>query len=121
VAHILAAIILLPAVFFLGIFSILTIFPGLIWLVILGIRLCRGHKTVRAALQRTHLVLAPLAALLVIYGVFCLQAAQRSAESGGGLLGTFGLIPIVWGVVAGGLSIVSLCVANSNILKEERK
>lgn len=119
VAHILVAIILLPTVFFLGIFGIPTIFPGLIWLVILGIRLCSGHKTLRIALRRTHLVLAPLAVLFVIFGVFCLQAAQRSAEAGGGLLGPFGLIPIAWGIVAGGLSIVSLCVAQSNILKEE--
>lgn len=116
VAHIIVAIILLPTVFFLGFFSIPTIFPGLTWLVILGFRLCRGHRAVRTALRLTHLVLAPLAALLVVYGTFCLQAARRSAASGGGLLGAFGLIPLVMGVVAGGLSVVSLCVAHSDAL-----
>jgi hypothetical protein len=116
VAHIIVAIILLPTVFFLGFFSIPTIVPGLIWLVILGFLLCRGHRAVRPALRLTNLALAPLATLLVVYGTFCLHAARRSAESGGGLLGTFGLIPIVMGVVAGGLSVVSLCVAHSDAL-----
>ena len=119
VAHILVAVILLPTVFFLGIFSIPTTLPGLIWLVVLGIRLCSGHKPLRIALRRTHLVLAPLAVLFVIYGVFCLQAAQRSAESGGGLLGAFGIIPIAWGIISGGLSTASLCFAHSKTLKEE--
>ena len=96
VAHIIVAIILLPTVFFLGFFSIPTIVPGLIWLVILGFRLCRSRRAIRTALRLTHSVLAPLAALLVVYGTFCLHAARRSAESGGGLLGAFGLIPISW-------------------------
>jgi len=43
-----------------------------------------------------------------------LRAARRSAEAGGGLLGAFGIIPIVMGVLAGSLSVVSLCVAYSN-------
>lgn len=118
VAHVLVAIILLPTAFFLGIFSILTIFPGLIWLVILGCRLCWGLRSVRTTLRITHLVLAPLAALLVVYGMFCLEAARQSAEFGGGLLGAFGLIPIIMGIVAGGLSVVSLYVAQSDALMD---
>jgi hypothetical protein len=66
VAHIIVAIILLPTVFFLGFFSIPTIVPGLIWLVFLGFRLCRGRRAGRTALRLTHSVLAPLAALLVV-------------------------------------------------------
>jgi hypothetical protein len=99
---------------FLGFFTIPVIVPGLIWLAVLGFRLLRPDRTVRTALRFTHAVLGPLAILLVIYGWFCLQAAQRSAEAGGGLLGAVGLIPIVMGTLAGSLSVVSLITAQSD-------
>ncbi|MGD9373361.1 MAG: hypothetical protein PVF14_18190 [Desulfobacterales bacterium] len=114
VAHVLVAIVLLPVIMFLGFFTIPVIVPGLIWLAVLGFRLWRPDPTVRAALRVTHAVLGPLAILLVVYGWFCLQAAQRSAETGGGLLGAVGLIPIVMGTLAGSLSIVSLFTAQSD-------
>lgn len=113
------AIILLPTALFLGFFTIPVVVPGLIWLVVLGFRLWRPDPKVRTALRVTHTVLGPLAVLLVVYGWFCLHAARRSAEAGGGLLGGFGLIPIVMGVLAGALSIVSLYTVYSNALTME--
>ena len=104
VAHVLVAIVLMPTAMFLGFFTIPIIVPGLIWLAVLGFRLWRPDRTVRKALRFTHAVLGPLAILLVVYGWFCLQASQRSAEAGGGLLGAVGLIPIVMGTLAGSLS-----------------
>ncbi|QEY31194.1 hypothetical protein EVJ50_01945 [Synechococcus sp. RSCCF101] len=107
------AIALLPVSTFLGFFTIPVVVPALIWLVVLGVRLMRPNTTVRTTLRVTHCLLAPLEALLVVYGIHCLQAARRSAEFGGGLLGASGLIPIVIGVLAGSLSVASLCVAFS--------
>ena len=54
---------------------------------------------------------------MAAYGLYALHAAQRSAEAGGGLLGAFGLIPIVLGLIAGSLSMVSLFVSYSSALK----
>ena len=116
-AHIAVAIALLPLNLFFGLFSLLTIVPGLIWLTILGCRLWRPNARLRIVLRNTHLVLALISILLVVYGLYALHAAQRSAEAGGGLLGAFGLIPIVLGLIAGSLSAVSLCVSYSAILK----
>jgi hypothetical protein len=110
----LVAIVLLPAATFLGFFTIPAIVPGLIWLAVLGFRLWRADLTVRTAMRVTHAVLGLLAILLVVYGWFCLQAAQRSVEAGGGLLGAVGVIPIVIGILVGSLSAVSLFAAQTD-------
>ena len=111
-AHVGVAILLLPTALFLGVISMLIVIPGLIWLALLGISLCRPNTRVAVLLRTTHLVLAPFAVVLLAYGFFALRAAERSAEDGGGLLGGFGWIPIAMGVLAGSLSTVSLWVAS---------
>lgn len=121
IAHVLVAIALLPVATFLGHLTILFVVPGLIWLVILGLRLLRPNPGVKKALRVTHSLLAPLAVLLVVYGFHCLQAARHSAEAGGGLLGAFGLIPIVMGALVGTLSAVSLWVTFSSGLPRTPK
>ena len=117
-AHIAVAIALLPLNLFFGLFSLLIVMPGLIWLVILGFRLWRPNTRLRVVLRNTHLALALISILLVVYGLYALHAAQRSAEAGGGLLGAFGLIPIILGLIAGSLSMVSLFVSYSTTLKK---
>ena len=117
-AHVAIAIILLPTVMFFGFLSLLVVTPGLVWLAILGFRLWRPSYRLRAMLRHTHRVLLPFSILLVAYGFFALDAAQRSAEAGGGLLGGFGLIPIVMGLFAGSLSIVSLLVCHSTAFEK---
>ena len=119
IAHILIAIILLPSALFIGFFTVPVIVPGLIWLAVLGIRLWRPNGSVRTALRVTHTVLVPISILLVLYGWFCVNAARRSAEAGGGLLGGFGLIPIAMGILAGVLSAVSLYAVRSSALMKE--
>ena len=114
VAHVLVAIVLLPVATFFGLFTIPIIVPGLVWLAVLGFRLWRADRTVRKALRVTHAVLGPLAILLIAYGWFCLRAAQRSAEAGGGLLGAVGLVPIVIGMLVGSLTVVTLFAARSD-------
>gem|GEM_PF-774975 len=108
IAHVLVAIILLPSALFPGLFAAPVIIPGLVWLAVLGFRLCRPDRSLRSALRMTHKLLIPISILLVLYGSFCLYAATRSAEAGGGLMGSSGLIPIVMGILAGALSAVSL-------------
>ncbi len=113
-AHFGAALILLPLTFSLGFITIPIVLPGSIWLVILGIALIIGYNPVRSALRLTHWLLALVAVQLLGYGFHCLDAARRSAESGGGLLGSFGLIPITMGVLLLALSIISLIAARSD-------
>jgi hypothetical protein len=112
-AHLLVAVVLLPLAGFFGCFSMALALPGIAWLVVLGVRLMRSDRSVRKALRSTHLVLGPLAVLLVIYGLYCLRAAAASAEAGGGLLGAFGLIPIAMGVLTGCLSVIALWASRS--------
>ena len=112
VAHILVAIVLLPANLFLGFLTIPIVLPAQIWLFSLGIRLWRPDARIQATLRLTHLVLAPFAIFLLVYGVYALRAATRSAADGGGLLGSFGLVPITLGACSGLLALWSLYVAN---------
>ena len=118
VAHIAVAIVLLPATFFLGCISMFVVPPALIWLGILGIQLWQSDRRHLMVLRYTHLTLGPFAILLVVYGIFALRAGQRSAEAGGRLLSTFGVIPIVMGLLAGCLAIGALCVSYSTIFEE---
>ncbi len=112
VAHFVVAIMLLPANLFLGFLTIMIVLPAQIWLFSLGIRLWRPDARIQVALRITHLVLAPFAILLIFYGIYAVHAATRSAAAGGGLLGTFGLLPITIGACSGLLSLWSLYVAN---------
>jgi hypothetical protein len=118
--HLALAIVLAPTALFFGSVSIVLVAPMVVWLVVLGIRLVHPTAGLRRQLLVTHLAMLPFAGLLVAYGVFALREAARSAESGGGLLGAFGLIPIVMGLLAAGLSVVSLAVSRSRVLDEAR-
>jgi hypothetical protein len=121
VAHIVVAIVLLPTATLLSLLSIVVVLPGLFWLIVLGVRLWRPGAGLRTALRVTHLVMAPLGGLLIVYGIFCLRAPQRSAEGGGGLLGAFGLVPLVWGLLAAGLSLASLALSFSRVFAEGKE
>src|SRR5262249_660121 len=66
------------------------------WMLTLGRAALRGDA-VRGRLGRTHgLLLVPALAAASV-GVLDLQAAERSAAHGGGLLGAIGLVPLVLG------------------------
>ena len=121
VAHILVAVILFPANLFLSIFSIPIVIPAQIWLSILGARLWRPDKKLQAPLRYTNYVLAPFSILLIIFGIGALHGAKLSAEAGGGLLGSFGLIPLAMGISSGILFLVSLYVIHSGVLEKTRE
>lgn len=106
--HIVVGLALLPMSAFIGIgvAPVLLVVP--LWFVVLGVWLWRPSEALRGALRATHIVAAPFGVWIVAYGVFALVAAEESAEGGGGLLGAFGLIPIVVGVLTAILSVWSL-------------
>jgi hypothetical protein len=99
---------LLPMSTFLGVGTAPVLLVVPLWFAVLGVWLWRPSETLRRALRSTHIVAAPFAVWIVAYGVFALVAAESSAEGRGGLLGAFGLIPIVVGLLAGVLSVWSL-------------
>ena len=120
VAHFVVAIALLPVVLLAlsyGFFLNLVILPGLTWLGVLGWRLFRPNESLRRTMRITHLVLAPCAVFLVSRGFLFLNAAERSAPAGGGYVTLFGVIALVMGLLAGGLSIASLCISFSSAFK----
>jgi hypothetical protein len=110
VGHLVVAVALLPISLFLGLglTPFLLVVP--LWFIVLGVWLWRPSETLRGALKATHVVAAPFAVWICAYGIFALRAAEESAEGGGGLLGAFGLIPIVAGILSGVLSVVSLAM-----------
>ena len=111
VVHVIVGLLLLPLTLFFGVLLAPVLLPGPVWIVILGIRLWRPSARVGVLLRRTHLVGVAVAALLCGYGAFALQAAQRSAAAGGGLLGAFGLIPLGLGALLGVTAVPSLWLA----------
>jgi hypothetical protein len=84
----------------------LVVFPA--WILLMGIRSFwpRTPGAIRA-LRWTHSV-AIAVSLLGLGGLLMLQAAERSASHGGGLLGGFGPLPIAPGLLVGGLVLASL-------------
>ncbi len=111
VVHVVVAISLLPLTLVFGLPLAPLFALGPVWLVIVAYRLWRPTDQLAALLRRTHIVVAVVAALLCVYGVLALQAAERSAGAGGGLLGAFGLLPLTLGLVLGATAAASLWLA----------
>jgi hypothetical protein len=68
-----------------------------LWMLALGRAIRRGDPRLRRRLLRAHGLLLVVALAAMLVGVSALQAAERSAQRGGGLLGGLGLIPLVLG------------------------
>ena len=71
-------------------------------------RLWRHDARVLGSARITYRVTLLLGALSLVYGYLALQAAQRSAAAGGGLLGGFGVIPLVSGGILVLIALFSL-------------
>ena len=89
---------------------------GPVWGIVLGFRLWKPRPDLFVALRRTHYAYLLVDALLIWYGVFALQAAERSAARGGGLLGGFGLIPLGLGIGLACFSLVTLVLTRTHPL-----
>ena len=89
ILHIAIGILLLPLTLMGAIFApILMAWP--VWGIVLGFRLWKPRPGVFVTLRRTHWVYLVIDALMIYYGVWALEAAERSAARGGGIMGGFG-------------------------------
>jgi hypothetical protein len=115
IAHVVAGALLAPISVMFGLAAAPILVFGPLWMIVLGFRIWTPSAQAIAALRRTHRVSLAFAALLVTYGIFALRAAERSAASGGGLLGGFGLVPLSAGVVLGAVAVPSLVLAGRRL------
>jgi hypothetical protein len=93
-----------------------------LWVLALGVRsLWPLTPGAVRALRRTQLVVIAWAALLSLSGALMLQAAERSAARGGGLLGGVGLLPLGLGIAVGVLALVALLLLRALGRSERRR
>lgn len=117
IAHFVVAspLVLLSTFFGLVLAPILA--AGPVWLCILGSQLWEGSDPRLCIRVRiTHSISLFLAALLCASGWWALQAGERSAAHGGGLLSAWGLIPAGLGCLLGLLAVMSLLVVRPLIV-----
>lgn len=95
VAYLAASPVALALTLFFGFLAAPVLLIGVAWLFAVGVRLIVGSPGAASQARRTAIFAAPVAVLIGAYGLFALRAAARSADEGGGLLGGFGLIPLL--------------------------
>jgi len=115
IGHIAIGILLLPLTLLSGIFAPIFM-AGPVWGIVLGLRMWNPRPETYVALRRTHWAFLAIDALLIWWGVWMLQAAERSAARGGGLLGGIGLLPIGLGIALACFSLVALVIARTRPL-----
>ena len=101
---------LLPFALFLGMTPAPLLALGPLWIIVLGVRMWWPSARVVTLARRSAWVGLVVGAGEMVYGIFALGAAQRSAARGGGLLGAFGLLPLGLGFAIAGLAAVSLAL-----------
>ena len=82
-----------------------------VWMSILGRRLWMPGPQLRTTLLWTHGILLVLGSLVVVIGVYSVEAAEISSARGGGLLSPYAYLPLLFGVPVLVLAICSLVVA----------
>lgn len=115
IGHIAIGVLLLPLTLAGGVAAPILI-AGPVWGMVLGVRMWKSRTSSLTALRRTHYVFLLIDALLIWYGMWALQAAERSAARGGGLLGGFGLIPLGLGMGLACFSLVTLVLTRTRPL-----
>jgi hypothetical protein len=86
---------------------------GPFWIMFLGFRFWVPGSRVIIMARRTHYAAVVIAGVLIVHGWLAIRAAEKSAEGGGGLLGGYGLIPILYGVLLGAVSMTTLAMTRS--------
>jgi len=107
-AQILLGVLLLPLSTIFGLTPTPVLALGPLWIVALGCRMWWRGADHRTAARRTAGVSLVVGVAAIAYGVVALRAAGRSAAAGGGLLGAFGLVPLVLGLAISCLAGISL-------------
>jgi len=102
--YLVAALVALTMTLFFGFLVAPVLLVGVVWLGAVGGKLLAGSPRAVPQARRTAVASIPIAVVMGAYGLWALRAAARSANEGGGLLGGFGLIPLVLAVT---LAIVS--------------
>jgi len=109
IAHFLVALPLVLLSTFFGLVLAPILAAGPVWLCILGSQLWNGSDPrLRIRVRITHAISLFFAALLCASGLWALQAGERSAAHGGGLLSAWGLIPLSLGCLLGVLAMTTL-------------
>ena len=109
IAHFVVASPLVLLSTFFGLILAPILAAGPVWLCILGSQLWNGSDAwLCVRLRITHAISLFFAALLCAFGLWALQAGERSAAHGGGLLSAWGLIPLLFGCSLGLLSMLTL-------------
>lgn len=111
--HIAIGVLLLPLTLGAGIAAPI-LMAGPVWGIVLGFRLWKPRPGLFGTLRRTHYAYLLVDVLAIWYGISALQAAERSAARGGGLLGGFGLIPLGLGIGLACFSVITLAVARAS-------
>lgn len=98
----------------LGVVSVQLLLPmaGAAWLLVLAWRLWHPTPRLAAPLRWTHSMVLLLGGLHCAWGLFAIQASERSAAAGGGLLGPVAVIPLIIGVPLVVLALASLMAAS---------
>jgi hypothetical protein len=112
IGHIAIGVLLLPLTLAGGLVAPI-LMAGPVWGIVLGFRLWQPRPETYVALRRTHWAFLAIDALLIWLGVWMLQAAERSAARGGGLLGGIGFLPIGLGIGLACFSLVTLVLART--------
>jgi hypothetical protein len=118
--HVAVGLLLLPSSMVFGVFLAPLLVAGPLWIVYLGFRLWRPTERTIVLLRRTHAFSLVAAGFLFAHGILALRAAERSAAEGGGLLGAFGLIPLIQGILLGVTGATSLWFARRAIGYDDR-
>ncbi len=109
VAHFIVATPLVLLSTFFGLLLAPILAAGPVWLCILGSQLWQGSVPgLWLRLRITHTLSLVFASLLCAFGLWALQAGERSAAHGGGLLSAWGFIPLGLGCLLGLLSTLTL-------------
>lgn len=109
IAHFVVASPLVLLCTFFGLVLAPILVAGPVWLCILGSQLWDSSDPgLCLRLRITHALSLVFAALLCASGVWALQAGERSAAHGGGLLSAWGLIPLSIGCLLGLLAVLTL-------------
>ena len=109
IAHFLVALPLVLLSTFFGLVLAPILAAGPVWLCILGSQLWAGSDPrLYVRVRITHGISLVFAALFCVSGLWALQAGDRSAAHGGGLLSAWGLIPLSFGCLLAVLALLTL-------------